>query len=175
MESILGSIHVYRVHDYVEQIAVVASLQKFLDEHPKVKLVCFCCALRFLFSPTALAPQSEERASAKHTAPRIRAHTSASKNCSTPCIHADVTHWSAVCRILQVVMDSVAFQFQCDFKDYAMRTRLLTASAQRLTQLALERNIAGATTPCPLARAISCGYSLPARVCGWCRARRNWG
>eukprot|EP00802_Teleaulax_amphioxeia_P011352 Tamp_11384.p1 GENE.Tamp_11384~~Tamp_11384.p1 ORF type:complete len:384 (+),score=95.44 Tamp_11384:49-1152(+) len=79
VESILGSIHVYRVHDYVEQIAVVASLQKFLDEHPKVKLV---------------------------------------------------------------VMDSVAFQFRCDFKDYAMRTRLLTASAQRLTQLALERNIA---------------------------------
>jgi hypothetical protein len=45
-------------------------------------------------------------------------------------------------------MDSVAFQFRCDFKDYAMRTRLLTASAQRLTQLALERKIAGAPTPC---------------------------
>jgi hypothetical protein len=44
-------------------------------------------------------------------------------------------------------MDSVAFQFRCDFKDYAMRTRLLTASAQRLTQLALERKIAGAPTP----------------------------
>jgi hypothetical protein len=39
VESILGSIYVYRVHDYVEQIAVVASLEKFLDEHPKVKLV----------------------------------------------------------------------------------------------------------------------------------------
>ena len=45
-------------------------------------------------------------------------------------------------------MDSVAFQFRCDFKDYAMRTRLLTASAQRLTQLALERKIAGVPTLC---------------------------
>ncbi len=39
VESILGSIYVYRVHDYVEQIAVVASLEKFLEEHPKVKVV----------------------------------------------------------------------------------------------------------------------------------------
>ena len=39
VESILGSIYVYRVHDYVEQIAVVASLEQFLDEHPKVTLV----------------------------------------------------------------------------------------------------------------------------------------
>eukprot|EP00277_Geminigera_cryophila_P017429 CAMPEP_0179449188 /NCGR_PEP_ID=MMETSP0799-20121207/33171_1 /TAXON_ID=46947 /ORGANISM="Geminigera cryophila, Strain CCMP2564" /LENGTH=359 /DNA_ID=CAMNT_0021242055 /DNA_START=81 /DNA_END=1160 /DNA_ORIENTATION=+ len=79
VESILSSIYVYRVHDYVEQIAVVACLDKFLDAHPLVKLV---------------------------------------------------------------VMDSVAFQFRTDFKDYAMRSRLLTASAQRLTQLAIERKIA---------------------------------
>jgi hypothetical protein len=39
VESVLGSIYVYRVHDYVEQLAVVASLEKFLDEHPRVKLV----------------------------------------------------------------------------------------------------------------------------------------
>ena len=39
--SILDSIYVYRVHDYIEQIAVVTSLEKFLDEHPRVKLVGF--------------------------------------------------------------------------------------------------------------------------------------
>jgi len=39
VESVLGSIYVYRVHDYVEQLAVVASLEKFLDEHPRVKMV----------------------------------------------------------------------------------------------------------------------------------------
>ncbi|MGB1592466.1 MAG: hypothetical protein ACPIOQ_06905 [Promethearchaeia archaeon] len=41
-----------------------------------------------------------------------------------------------------MVIDSVAFQFRCDFKDYAMRARLLTGSAQRLTELAKSRNIA---------------------------------
>ena len=45
MESILSSIYVYRVHDYVEQIAVVSSLENFLKEHPKVKLVCLCVIL----------------------------------------------------------------------------------------------------------------------------------
>ena len=46
VDSILDSIYVYRVHDYIEQIAVVTSLEKFLDEHPRVKLVGFpspCC------------------------------------------------------------------------------------------------------------------------------------
>lgn len=41
VDSILDSIYVYRVHDYIEQIAVVTSLEKFLDEHPRVKLVGF--------------------------------------------------------------------------------------------------------------------------------------
>jgi len=55
----------------------------------------------------------------------------------------------------QVVMDSVAFQFRTDFKDYAMRSRLLTASAQRLTQLAIERKIAGMMSPSFLRRVLS--------------------
>ena len=29
----------YRVHDWVEQIAVVTRLEQFLNEHPQVKLV----------------------------------------------------------------------------------------------------------------------------------------
>lgn len=40
-------------------------------------------------------------------------------------------------------MDSVAFQFRCDFNDYAKRSRILTGIAQRLTQLAIERQVAG--------------------------------
>jgi len=52
-------------------------------------------------------------------------------------------------------MDSVAFQFRTDFKDYAMRSRLLTASAQRLTQLAIERKIAGMMSPSFLRRVLS--------------------
>jgi len=52
-------------------------------------------------------------------------------------------------------MDSVAFQFRTDFKDYAMRSRLLTASAQRLTQLAIERKIAGMMSPLFLRRVSS--------------------
>ena len=39
MASVLSTIHVYRVHDWVEQIAVVTRLEQFLNEHPQVKLV----------------------------------------------------------------------------------------------------------------------------------------
>lgn len=42
----------------------------------------------------------------------------------------------------QVVMDSVAFQFRVDFKDYALRSRLLSSMASKLTRLAVDRNIA---------------------------------
>ena len=56
VDSILDSIYVYRVHDYIEQIAVVTSLQKFLDKHPQVKLVR-CCPL----------PQTVERAACADT------------------------------------------------------------------------------------------------------------
>jgi hypothetical protein len=56
VDSILDSIYVYRVHDYIEQIAVVTSLQKFLDKHPQVKLVS-CCPL----------PQTLERAACADT------------------------------------------------------------------------------------------------------------
>ena len=56
VDSILDSIYVYRVHDYIEQIAVVTSLQKFLDKHPQVKLVS-CCPL----------PQTVERAACADT------------------------------------------------------------------------------------------------------------
>ena len=40
-------------------------------------------------------------------------------------------------------MDSVAFQFRVDFNDYAKRSRILNSIAQRLTQLAIERQVAG--------------------------------
>ena len=39
-------------------------------------------------------------------------------------------------------MDSVAFQFRVDFTDYALRSRLLSSIASKLTRLAVDRNIA---------------------------------
>ena len=57
MDSILGSIYVYRVHDYIEQIAVVTSLEKFLIEHPLVKLVSFLSLSCLLVSLRASSPE----------------------------------------------------------------------------------------------------------------------
>jgi RAD51-like protein 2 len=38
-EAILGRIHCYRVYDYVEQMAVIKALPRFLAEHPRVRLL----------------------------------------------------------------------------------------------------------------------------------------
>jgi len=78
-DKILQSIHLFRIHDYVEQIAVIHTLPGFLDQHPKVKLV---------------------------------------------------------------VIDSIAFHFRHNFEDFALRSRLLNGIAQRLTQIATDREIA---------------------------------
>lgn len=39
LEYILGSIHYYRIHDYVEQIALVNILPNILQQNPKIKLI----------------------------------------------------------------------------------------------------------------------------------------
>lgn len=39
LESILSHIHYYRVHDYIEQIALLNILPAFLKEHPSVPLL----------------------------------------------------------------------------------------------------------------------------------------
>lgn len=83
-DKILQSIHLFRIHDYVEQIAVIHTLPGFLDQHPKVKLV---------------------------------------------------------------VIDSIAFHFRHNFEDFALRSRLLNGIAQRLTQIATDREIAGGDMP----------------------------
>ncbi|CAM9368832.1 unnamed protein product, partial [Discosporangium mesarthrocarpum] len=38
-ESLLGGIHVWRLHDHIEQLAAARTLPDFLKEHPEVKLV----------------------------------------------------------------------------------------------------------------------------------------
>ena len=46
-------------------------------------------------------------------------------------------------RVKVVIIDSIAFLFRHGFEDYAMRSRILNSLAQKLTQLANEKGIAG--------------------------------
>ncbi|KAL6062925.1 DNA repair protein rad51c [Balamuthia mandrillaris] len=39
MQRILSNVHLYRVHDYIEQLALCNVLPAFLDAHPEVKLI----------------------------------------------------------------------------------------------------------------------------------------
>ncbi|CAN0008599.1 unnamed protein product, partial [Sphacelaria rigidula] len=38
-ETLLGGVHVWRLHDHAEQLAAVRTLPSFLEAHPEVKLV----------------------------------------------------------------------------------------------------------------------------------------
>ena len=37
VDKLLSGIHYFRIHDYIEQLAVVQTLPAFLKEHPKVR------------------------------------------------------------------------------------------------------------------------------------------
>jgi hypothetical protein len=44
VEDMLRHIHYYRIHDYVEQIALLNTLPAFLKEHPEVR--CLLLGIR---------------------------------------------------------------------------------------------------------------------------------
>ncbi len=48
LETILQHIYFYRIHHYVEQIALINILPQFLQQHPKVCFVFVCVVICLL-------------------------------------------------------------------------------------------------------------------------------
>lgn len=47
-----------------------------------------------------------------------------------------------LCQVKLIVIDSIAFHFRQDFQDMAQRTRVLAEMAQKLMQLAEDKDLA---------------------------------
>lgn len=117
--GVLSNIHVYRVFDYLEQLAVIRLLPEFLATHPEVQTSLF--PLLPIVLPFLPFFPSRHVSRAPHS----------------------LTHSPPITsQVKLIVLDSVAFHFRRDFDDMHARSRLLHSMGNVLHEVVAKYKLA---------------------------------
>ena len=125
LDELLEGVHVFRVHNHIEQTAVLNTLPAFCHDHENVRVWVGVCVSVSVVPPTLQLSLSLTRS-------------------FTHCVSLSLIHSTpfSLRQVKLIVVDSIAFHFRADFHDMGLRTRLLNGAAQQLLALATKHNLA---------------------------------